>query len=183
MIPQIPAQLRQLVSPAKPSHAAELCTGFVVWHIVWHRGTGDTVHRYETCAHARDYHEICESHKSRHNCSQSTKQRYWHITNNAIGILQTAVLAYHKQRYWHMGNNGSVIWAITVSAYHKQRYWHMRLQAYNDIGLCVYAHMRLKAYCKCLSIAIGLCTHKAIIRTQPCLIRTQPFPKYRTSLV
>jgi hypothetical protein len=70
-MPQISAHLPQLVPPAEPSHAADLCAGFVVWHIVWHRGTDDTVHRYETCARARNYHGTSKSRESRHNPLQS----------------------------------------------------------------------------------------------------------------
>lgn len=76
MIPRISAQLPQLVPPAEPSHAAEPCAGFVVWHIVWHWGTGDTVPRDETCTHARNYHEINKSRESRHNYSQSIAHRF-----------------------------------------------------------------------------------------------------------
>jgi hypothetical protein len=61
-------------------------------------------------------------------------QRYWHMGNNGIGILQTALLTYAL---------GSIL-----------RYWSMRLQAYYGSVIVHYAPMRLRAYCKQFSIAI-----------------------------
>jgi hypothetical protein len=55
-------------------------------------------------------------------------QRYWHMGNNGIGILQTALLTYAL---------GSIL-----------RYWSMRLQAYYGSVIVHYAPMRLRAYCK-----------------------------------
>lgn len=60
-------------------------------------------------------------------------QRYWHMGNNGIGILQTATLTYAL---------GDIL-----------RYWSMRLWAYYGSVIMHYAFMRLQAYCKRFSIA------------------------------
>lgn len=44
--------------------------------IAWHRGIGDTVHRYETRTRARNYHRTSKSRESRHNPSQSIAHRF-----------------------------------------------------------------------------------------------------------
>ena len=77
-MPWIPAQVPHSVPLAKPSHVAAFCGGSVVWHISGHRRTVDTVHRYETRARARNYHEIGESYESRHNPSQSAAGGFSH---------------------------------------------------------------------------------------------------------
>lgn len=61
-------------------------------------------------------------------------QRYWHMGNNGIGILQTAPLTYAL---------GGIL-----------RYRSMRLWAYYGSVIVRYALMRLQAYCKRFSIAI-----------------------------
>ena len=78
MMPPIPPQVPHLVPHAEPSHAAAFCGSSVVWHISGHRRAGDTEHRNETRAHARNYHEIGESCESRHNPSQSAAGRFSH---------------------------------------------------------------------------------------------------------
>ena len=70
-------------------------------------------------------------------------QRYRHITNNGIDISPITVSTYDKQQKCDITNNGAGICALphkTASAYDC-----MRLTAYNGIGICLYACMRLAA--------------------------------------
>jgi hypothetical protein len=79
-------------------------------------------------------------------------QRYWHMGNNDIVILNMSQVWYGQQRYRHTADNASDLCARQHTAI--LVYAAAGILRQRDSTLCAYAPMRLRAYCKRFSIAI-----------------------------
>jgi hypothetical protein len=78
-------------------------------------------------------------------------QRYWHMGNNGIAILNMPQAWYGQQRYRHTADSASDLCARQHTAI--LVYAAAGILRQRDSTLCAYAPMRLRAYCKRFSIA------------------------------
>ncbi len=108
-------------------------------------------------------------------CHNWPIQRYWHMGNNGIGILNMPQVWYGQQRYRHIANNAfdlcaqrhTALLAYAHTGILRQR--TMRLCAYAPYGIqryqrmivCLYAPCRIKRYRRTI---LCFCAHKGLLQ-------------------